>query len=180
MRKDYWKFVEWIWSKRDQPYFFRTTTVIEQNREQDQTLPSPALEPIEATELFDFLAEKELVTEKEIQGEKVFRINKIEAHKWNELIAELKTPDWKRSWIWKKTCSSSFWIITMIIAGGVGATVKESSEHLLKKYVFKDSKQDSPKNSTPNNNHTLPDKPKEGTKEIIVPATPKERSNPIK
>jgi len=127
-RKDenkYIKFIEWIWSKKDVDSLFRITTLTKANVQNDPSLPTPPLTDLEATELFEFLQENGLTTEKPLIEKNVYRINKIEHYKWIELIAELKRPKFKRTEWYKNLKTILITVITAIIVTIVIHLVKK-------------------------------------------------------
>lgn len=123
-------FVEWLWSKRDLPYTYRTSVLTEANRRDDATVPVPPLLPVEAENLFQLLAKKDLVFFQP-GPDPSYLLNKVEGHKWRKFIRELKQPEWTRSWLFLKLYS----IIWLIIAGLIGGFVGGYSGAWGKKLV---------------------------------------------
>jgi len=122
-------FVEWLWSKRDEPYTFRVSTLTEANRRDDASVPVPPLTMVEAENLFLYLAKKDLVLFHAATD--AYIINKVDGdHGWKTAIKELKKPNWKRSAFLKKV-SFSFWFI---VAGLVGGFIGGCSGEIGKKF----------------------------------------------
>ena len=112
-------FVEWLWSKRDVPYTFRTAVLTEANRRDDPTVPVPVLTIVEAENLFQLLARKDLVFF-QAGADPSYLLNKVEPHKWQEFIAEMKMPDWKRSRWYRRLMGGIWYVVVAFIAGIIG------------------------------------------------------------
>ena len=131
-------FVEWLWSKRDIPYTFRVSTLTEPNRREDSTVPVPPLTWLEADNLFQLLARKQMVFFKDGKDPS-YLLNKVEPHLWMEFIKELRKPDWQRA-RWFMGLSQVFrYIICGIIGGYIGGYFstmgKKAAESPVQKLV---------------------------------------------
>lgn len=180
MEGRYWEFVQYLWDVRHPDFLFRPSTLTEDSREEGSTLPSPALTYLEATALYDFLEGKGLVTEKEVireedgKKETVYRINKIEADKWKDVVRELRKSPWRRSWLYKKTRDSLFYIVGLVLAAWVGAyfnKVGESSYETRMFHRLKELRADIPtENDKPAPPNEVTSNPDNGTDNRVVPA----------
>lgn len=129
-------FVKWLWEVRDVPFTFRVTVVTELNRPNAPDLPAPALTIVEAENLFQFLETKGLVFFKG-GPDPSYLLNKVEAHKWKTLIADLKKPDWMRSWFFLKVSAVIWFIIGGFIGGLVGGYSGVIGKHAAESHLQK-------------------------------------------
>ena len=143
--------LKWLWENRNKPYIFGTSVLTEENRKDDSTTIDPPLTPVESENLFQFLSRKQLLFK---QGNGHYIINKVEAHKWNNLISDLKRWDWTRHWFWTAWGKTIVLFTVTILGGVVGAIATKWTENKLsatKHEIIRDGPQPSPQQSPSNN-----------------------------
>ena len=125
----FYRFAEWLWSKKDREVAFRISTLTESNSHDDETLPSPPLSRIEAETLFRHLENLHLVYPvPDPQGGTAFLINKTRPHEWENEISELKKPKWRRSSVFTIAAKG----VGIIFLGYVGAVIEKHVDKLSK------------------------------------------------
>lgn len=115
----YLPFVEWLWSKRGVERYFDIGVLTNTNA--DGTLPKPPLSRVESDNLFSFLQEHGLATEKDHIQKDVYRLNTVDEYKWNEFKKYLKKSYWRRSWWWNDLTRLPYYLLGLVVAALLGS-----------------------------------------------------------
>jgi hypothetical protein len=134
----YLPFVEWLWSKRGVDKYFHIGVLLDTNT--DTTLPRPALSVLESDNLFSWLQEKGLASEKEIIGKDIYRLNTVDEYKWKEMERSLSRPYWRRSWWWTDFKKLPYYLAGLFLAALIGGYIqkvgeKAYTENLIEKKI---------------------------------------------
>jgi hypothetical protein len=107
---------------------FSVDVLTEEHRKIDSRVPAPGLSLFESQDLFRLLEKRELVYQK-VSGESYF-LSKIQPNKWDELISELKRPDFTFHWWYKSACRLITFSASVVFGAFIGGYLSKKGGDL--------------------------------------------------
>lgn len=134
---------------------FHVGVLTSEQRKIDSRVPPPGLLLLESQDLFRLLEKRELVT---VQKEGIsYFLNKVQPHKWDELISDLKRPAVTYNWWFKAISSLVIFILSAGLGGLVGGYFNQKGEDLASQKPVVESGA-----LPPGNSHAPNSTPKDG------------------